>query len=121
MSGTQTLKDLVAAVEQVLIGKHAEAELAKLQKRDADAQQVYADVAGRFKVEELSPALLALAGDQLLACRVIHFVPSLSTDTTAVPKPDVEAGHRIGLLPHPLLVWVAQAKAMQKPRTRNHK
>jgi MoxR-like ATPase len=28
MSGTQTLRDLVAAVEQVLIGKHAEAELA---------------------------------------------------------------------------------------------
>jgi MoxR-like ATPase len=28
LSGTQTLKDLVAAVEQVLIGKHAEAELA---------------------------------------------------------------------------------------------
>ena len=28
MSGTQTLKDLVAAVEQVLIGKHQEAELA---------------------------------------------------------------------------------------------
>src|SRR3979411_1096 len=27
MSGTQTLRDLVAAVEQVLIGKHAEAEL----------------------------------------------------------------------------------------------
>jgi MoxR-like ATPase len=28
MSGTQTLRDLVAAVEQVLIGKHTEAELA---------------------------------------------------------------------------------------------
>ncbi|HEY1291858.1 MAG TPA: MoxR family ATPase [Chloroflexota bacterium] len=28
MSGTQTLRDLLAAVEQVLIGKHAEAELA---------------------------------------------------------------------------------------------
>ena len=28
MSGTQTLRELVAAVEQVLIGKHAEAELA---------------------------------------------------------------------------------------------
>jgi MoxR-like ATPase len=28
MTGTQTLRDLVAAVEQVLIGKHAEAELA---------------------------------------------------------------------------------------------
>src|ERR1051326_249914 len=28
MSGTDTLRDLVAAVEQVLIGKHAEAELA---------------------------------------------------------------------------------------------
>src|ERR1043166_1093774 len=28
MSGTQTLRDLVAAVEQVLIGKHQEAELA---------------------------------------------------------------------------------------------
>jgi len=28
MSGTQTLRDLVAAVEQVLVGKHAEAELA---------------------------------------------------------------------------------------------
>src|SRR5438309_9201358 len=28
MSGTQTLKDLVAAVEQVLVGKHTEAELA---------------------------------------------------------------------------------------------
>jgi MoxR-like ATPase len=28
MSGTQTLRDLVAAIEQVLIGKHAEAELA---------------------------------------------------------------------------------------------
>jgi MoxR-like ATPase len=28
MSGTQTLRDLVAAVEQVLIGKHAESELA---------------------------------------------------------------------------------------------
>jgi MoxR-like ATPase len=28
LSGTQTLRDLVAAVEQVLIGKHAEAELA---------------------------------------------------------------------------------------------
>ncbi len=27
MSGTQTLRDLVAAVESVLIGKHAEAEL----------------------------------------------------------------------------------------------
>src|SRR5216683_1518636 len=28
MSGTQTLRDLVGAVEQVLVGKHAEAELA---------------------------------------------------------------------------------------------
>jgi MoxR-like ATPase len=28
MSGTQTLRDLLAAIEQVLIGKHAEAELA---------------------------------------------------------------------------------------------
>jgi MoxR-like ATPase len=28
MTGTQTLRDLVAAIEQVLIGKHAEAELA---------------------------------------------------------------------------------------------
>src|SRR5213596_3176302 len=28
MTGTQTLRDLVAAVEQVLVGKHAEAELA---------------------------------------------------------------------------------------------
>src|SRR3979411_2318223 len=28
MSGTQTLRDLVAAIEQVLVGKHAEAELA---------------------------------------------------------------------------------------------
>src|SRR5947209_4543300 len=28
MSGTQTMRDLVAAVEQVLVGKHAEAELA---------------------------------------------------------------------------------------------
>ena len=30
MSGTQTLRDLVAAIEQVLIGKHAEAELATI-------------------------------------------------------------------------------------------
>jgi TolA-binding protein len=46
---------------------YAEAELAKLRKQDAEAQKIYAGIAERFKPEDLSPVLLALIGDHLLA------------------------------------------------------
>jgi TolA-binding protein len=46
---------------------YAEAELAKLRKQEAEAQKIYAGIAERFKPEDLSPVLLALIGDHLLA------------------------------------------------------
>jgi TolA-binding protein len=46
---------------------YAEAELAKLRKQDQEAQKIYASIAERFKAEDLSPVLLALIGDHLLA------------------------------------------------------
>lgn len=45
---------------------YAEAELLKLIKRGADAERIYAEIAGRFQAENLSPVLLATVGDYLL-------------------------------------------------------
>lgn len=46
---------------------YAEAELPRLRKQEAEAQKIYAKIAGQFKPEELSPVLLAIIGDHLLA------------------------------------------------------
>lgn len=45
---------------------YAEAELLKLIKRPADAEKIFAEIAGRFQPENLSPVLLATVGDYLL-------------------------------------------------------
>ncbi len=42
---------------------YAKAELAKLRKKDDEVEQAYRELAVGFKPEELSPVLLALAGD----------------------------------------------------------
>ena len=42
---------------------YAKAELAKLRKKDDEVEKAYRELAVGFKPEELSPALLALAGD----------------------------------------------------------
>ena len=46
---------------------YAEAELAKLRKQPAEVQRIYTEIAGRFKPADLSPVLLALVGEHLLA------------------------------------------------------
>ncbi len=45
---------------------YARAELLKLIKKDKEAQEIYAEMAGRFEPENLSPVLLAIVGDFLL-------------------------------------------------------
>ncbi len=67
------LKKQIAPLEAIAntTGKarllYAEVELAKLRKADGDAQQLYAEMAGRFKPADLSPVLLALVGDYLMS------------------------------------------------------
>ena len=46
---------------------YARAELAKLRKQDAEVQKIYGEIAAQFKVEDLSPVLLAVVGDFHLA------------------------------------------------------
>ncbi|MEQ1862769.1 MAG: tetratricopeptide repeat protein [Chthoniobacteraceae bacterium] len=68
---------------------YAEAELAKLLKKDADVQRIYAEIAGRFKPGDLSPVLLATVGEALLAKgerdRTAQFFELMRTD---FPKSD---------------------------------
>lgn len=46
---------------------YAQAELARLTKKPAEADRIFLEMAGRFKPEELSPVLLAQLGDFLFA------------------------------------------------------
>ena len=46
---------------------YAQAELARLNKKPAEAERIFLEMAVRFKPEELSPVLLAQLGDFLLA------------------------------------------------------
>jgi tetratricopeptide (TPR) repeat protein len=60
------LDDMANATGQARL-LYAQAELAKLLRNDAAAQSLCGAIARRFKTEELSPVLLALVGDYLLA------------------------------------------------------
>src|ERR1700746_2241568 len=80
MSGTQTLRDLVAAVEQVLVGKHAEAELAIIGLA-ANGHLLIEDVPGVGKT------MLAKSLARATGCtfKRIQFTPELlPSDVTGV-------------------------------------
>src|ERR671938_1397669 len=79
-AGTQTLRDLVGAVEQVLVGKHAEAELAIIGLAAA-GHLLIEDVPGVGKT------MLARALARSTGCtfKRIQFTPDLlPTDVTGV-------------------------------------
>ena len=59
------LKSVAKATGQARL-LYAEAELAKLRRKDSEAEKIYGDIAQQFKIEELSPVLLALVGDYQL-------------------------------------------------------
>src|SRR5215207_3679929 len=80
MSGTQTLRDLVAAIEQVLIGKHAEAELAIIGLA-ANGHLLIEDVPGVGKTV-LAKSLARATG---CTFKRIQFTPDLlPSDVTGV-------------------------------------
>jgi TolA-binding protein len=89
------LKKQLAPIEEMAnnTGKarvlYAQAELAKLRKKNEEMQAAYAEIGNRFKIEDLSPVMLAVVGDYLLSKkdndRAAQFYANLRED---FPKSD---------------------------------
>src|SRR5919198_1663072 len=116
MTGTQTLRDLVAAVEQVLVGKHAEAELSIIGLA-AGGHLLIEDVPGVGKTM-LAKSLARASG---CSFKRIQFTPDLlPSDVTGVSIYNQRTGE-FEFRPGPIVANVVLADEINRatPKTQS--